>query len=189
AALRTPEFLLVALGDVRGVYPPHPPAPWAGKPDSFNTYDRARAAVVETLADRRAEALKANGDYPTCPARGLAGGALLAFNPMTLHDEAAVYYSCGFFDEEDEPPWDTWLWYINEPGPTFQMVPGKAGPTLRGGWSFPYVVSWVPPRFIKAVHESKDLTSLGTIEWLALIDGPFTRRLRRLGLLDPTQYS
>ncbi|MCA1595580.1 MAG: hypothetical protein LC772_04030, partial [Chloroflexi bacterium] len=86
AALRTRELLWLALYDVHEVFDPQPPPAWAGEPDSFNTYDHARLDVVETVVARRAEALRAGGEYPMGPARGLAGGTLLAFHPMTMQD-------------------------------------------------------------------------------------------------------
>jgi hypothetical protein len=69
------------------------------------------------------------------PARDLAGGRLLFCTSATEsipygHVSAA---SQGFYDEDDLPPWDTWLYYFE---------PDKE--IIGSGYQPEYLLSWVP---------------------------------------------
>ncbi|MCA1595581.1 MAG: hypothetical protein LC772_04035 [Chloroflexi bacterium] len=129
-----------------------------------------------------------SASHPFSPALNLQGGSLLAFVPMTTEDGASEFFSCGFFDEEDEPPWDTWLWYINEEGPTRQQLLDKSGTAVWAALDCPYLVSWVPPQFKASASVGVEKgNSMFSLLWLELVDSPFTRRLRNLGILDPIE--
>ena len=48
------------------------------------------------------------------PIGGLSGGRLVACMPeVNLCDGAAEYSSEGYFDVDNIPPWDTWVWYAS----------------------------------------------------------------------------
>src|SRR5438477_10623316 len=87
-------------------------------------------AIVDSVAEQRALMLRwwSQRSYPIVPADDLVGGKLLLFAPGdSLFDGAAGNETDGFFNDENEPPWDTWLCYAEE-------------------W---YLVSWVPPQLIE----------------------------------------
>ncbi len=72
----------------------------------------------------------------TRPASSLEGGFLLCYEPdQNLADGAAAFSSKGYFDDDNVPPWDTWIAYATEQG--------------RHG----FLVSWVPPAFKKLADE------------------------------------
>jgi uncharacterized protein (TIGR02996 family) len=67
-----------------------------------------RQAIVNTLANKRAELLAGGGWQPQMPYDDLAGGRLLLFDPDgTLSDGAAAAVSHGYLDEDNLPAWDT----------------------------------------------------------------------------------
>jgi hypothetical protein len=88
-----------------------------------------RTNLVEKLAEKRASFLRDLNASPTEPS-DLAGGRLLIYElEFSVHDGASEYMSKGYFDEQDAPPWDTWICY--------------AGPQL---------ISWVPPSLLGLVQ-------------------------------------
>ena len=69
--------------------------------------------IVDTIAAERALLLRRDRYrrfYPTDPAHDLSSGRLLLYAPHdNLADGAAEAETDGFFDTENEPPWDTWI--------------------------------------------------------------------------------
>lgn len=98
----------------------------------------ARHGVVETLVARR-RALSP---------RAVAGadGRLLSFIVEgCFSDRVAETETEGFFDENDLPPWDTWVAFIRESG------------TL---------VSWAPPSFVATVEKAIRTHLVDAYAWL-----------------------
>jgi hypothetical protein len=82
---------------------------------------------------------------------GRIEGRLLSFAPdETLSDGAAEAVSQGFFNVENEPPWDLWLGYVVELG--------------ERRWG--YVVCWIPPTFVQAAADGIDVNPEVCIDWL-----------------------
>ena len=71
----------------------------------------ARVRSVENLVDRRRKLLSASpGSAAAVGARGR--GAVLAFDPEACFFDGVVRAETeNFFDENDLPPWDTWIFY------------------------------------------------------------------------------
>lgn len=90
------------------------------------------------------------------------GGRLLYFDPSTtLSDGAALVQSQGFFDNDNVPPWDTWLCFSDDG----------------------FVVSWVPPGYLDRVDAGVEANPERCIMWAHEADTPFTSLLRTHGLL------
>lgn len=131
-----------------------------------------RQATVNDLAIHRARLL-ADGGLPAAAEGDLAGGRLLLFYPDdTLFDGAAELESGGFFDTENVPAWDTWVWVQDDDRP-------HAGPPASG----PYLVCWVPPHLLAAADAGVRVNPEECIRWAADVDTLLTRRLRAAGLL------
>jgi hypothetical protein len=102
-------------------------------------------------------------------------GRLLLFDPDgTLSDGAASEASNGFFDVDNVPPWDTWVWYAEDRD------------ISKGGWTMfaSYLVAWVPPHALELVEAGIWVNPEECIRWAAAVDTSFTRRLRNAGLLS-----
>ena len=103
----------------------------------------ARAQIVETLADKRAEQLRIEQRYPSTPLMDLGGGRLLLYAPdENLCDGAAQSSSKGFFDVDNIPPWDTWVCFVDR-----------------------YLVSWVPPQLLDLANQGINANPEQCILW------------------------
>jgi hypothetical protein len=97
--------------------------------------------AVEALVTRRTEILQNHAG--SSPLANVDGGKLLLFTPQdSLSDGAATVASNGFFDVDNVPPWDTWLYFD--------------GRTL---------VTWVPPQLISTVQLGIDVNPESWIRW------------------------
>jgi uncharacterized protein (TIGR02996 family) len=129
---------------------------------------REREAIVNALANRRAQLLVAERGHPPSLDNGLAGGRLLLFAPDgTLSDGAAEVESGGFFDADNVPPWDTWVICI---GPAHWRV-------------VPRLVAWAPPAWAHAADAGMAVNPERCVMWAEEIDTVFTRKLRAAELL------
>jgi uncharacterized protein (TIGR02996 family) len=130
--------------------------------------------AVNALANRRAELLAGEVGHAWASRGGLAGGRLLLFDPEgTLSDEAAEANSEGYFDANNIPAWDAWVWYAEEPA------------ARQGDWTMwsSYLVAWVPPRLVELADGGIRVNPEQCIEWASEVDTSLTRRLRAAGLL------
>ncbi len=87
-----------------------------------------RDAIIDVVSRKRAEFLRAEGHYPSEMSCDLAGGRLLMSEDSSVWDGASQAESKGFFDEDDRPPWDTWLCYVQGADYPIAAVPPKATP-------------------------------------------------------------
>jgi hypothetical protein len=95
----------------------------------------SRRSLVDTISDRRAKMLIAAGKLPDTVVEKVAGQRFIVYLPETnLADGAAALVTHGYFDDDNVPPWDTWLMYF----PAHHRQPGK-------------LISWVPPQFTQLV--------------------------------------
>lgn|SRR5574341_1551232 len=146
---------------------------------------RQRIAVVESLAEKRKTLLHHENLPVSEPSTVPGGGRLLYYDPDTnLFDSAAEAASSGFFDGDNRPPWDTWLFYINE-----GRHKTKDGQGKEYVYVCSYLLAWIP-------HQLGDLADYGIrvnpeecIRWasdpglLELSDYQFLRMLNEMTLL------
>lgn len=94
--------------------------------------------AVEKLVQRRAKLIRSMTEVNIIEGRGLL------FAPQdSLSDGAATVQSEGFFDVDNVPAWDTWVYFD--------------GRTL---------LSWVPPQLISKVQSGVDVNPEGCIRWV-----------------------
>lgn len=144
-----------------------------------------RVGVIDDLTRARAAALASTGCAPGAPADDLAGGRLLLFAPdESASDGAAELQTRGFFDGDNTPGWDTWVWSAVDPTRTAENARRATGP---GGWVSigfaDYLVAWAPPELLALVDAGVRINPEGCIAWADEVDTALTRRLRVAGLL------
>ena len=99
-------------------------------------------------------------------ARGLAGGRLLVYFPdADLTDGAAALESGRFFDVFNTPPWNTWVAFATD----------HAAPH---DWNANYLITYVPPVFLKACSAGIAANPEECIVWLEDADVAFREILR-----------
>jgi hypothetical protein len=84
----------------------------------------------------------------------------------------------GFFDANNVPPYDTWVWMVRNVR-TFDCSDGAAGEMEAN-----YLVAWVPPDFVALASAGIDVNPEKCIRWLDTLGDDFVRSLRRLNLLS-----
>ena len=128
--------------------------------------------LVETVCRRRAELLKKqNAQLVYGPAKS---GRLLVFYPdRTLFDGAAERSSEGFFNSNNDPPWDMWV-YFGEDLPSSEPEDDRRH----------FVLSWVPDSYLSIVQRGLDVNPEVCIEWLSDATGRVPAELYRSRLLE-----
>jgi uncharacterized protein (TIGR02996 family) len=134
---------------------------------------KERQDIVTRLASQRVCLLTERVWPDDVKLEEVTGGRLLVFYPdATLSDGVAYGQSGAFFNEENIPPWDTWVMATevsrHEPG-TFSYNS--------------YLVCWVPPKLIEHADHWINLHPLHCIRWASDVDTALTRKLRDAGLL------
>jgi len=131
----------------------------------LNLSPERRATCVANLIDERGFRIHASG--------GLHGtmnsptGKLLLFYPDgSLFDGAAQVASRGFFDNDNIPAWDTWVYY------------GADGSGSRRDCDQTFLVSWIPRQFVPLVNDGIEVNPEGCLEWASARDRLFTRSLK-----------
>ena len=133
---------------------------------------------VFSVSLERSRRLWSLGQRNLPPAASLCGGRLLAYFPDdNLADGVAEAETDGFFDVNNTPPYDTWLWMVRNLR-TFKYADGA-----KGEMDANYLVAWVPPDFIPLASAGVDVNPEKCILWLDTMDDEFVRSLRRLKLL------
>jgi hypothetical protein len=137
----------------------------------FNSGE-ARQSEVERVAAERAQALRILHTYPSMPAHDLAGGALLLFAPDGMMYECyCSVVSDGFLDEADAPPWDTWL-YLIQNEQTVSPREQQRDPGWHPGYD-QYLVSWVPAPFMHLLEAGIQGSSTYCLELMRSRWDPF----------------
>lgn len=141
--------------------------------------------IVDTLARARAQLLHSEHRSPDVAAEHLSGGRLLLYNPWDdLWDGAAEQESMGYFDQHNVPPWDTWVSVLrDEEGGLVRASPRLDTPWRRSWSAYSIVISWVHPEFLDLADAGIVVNPEQCLVWADHLDTPFTRRLRRAGLL------
>jgi hypothetical protein len=134
-----------------------------------------RVAIIDALSTNRYRLLRKDGGCVPGPAQSLAGGRLLLYVPdETLADCGAAEQTRGFFDCDDAPPWDTWLWFIG--------VEDRLSNPDQQWYSLTCLVSWVPPDFIQLVDGGISVCLGDSLRWAKDVDSVFTHQLRASNL-------
>jgi hypothetical protein len=119
-------------------------------------------ARVDDVAERRAELVNQGATDTRAP-----DGRLLVFDPgQSLSDGAAEVETGGLFDEDNTPPWDTWVAYIIE-----QPQRPDAWTTLDS-----YLVCWIPAELVDLVDRAIAVNPEGCLLWADEADTPFLRQ-------------
>lgn len=119
--------------------------------DEMPPLDRWPGLVEQLCRDRSASL----GTDPQT-ARPPGPGRLLVFDPgHTLSDGAARVESEGYFDDDNVPPWDTWVAFVVE------------RPRRPGSWTAfdAYLISYVPAALITTVDRAIAVNPERCIEW------------------------
>lgn len=138
-------------------------------PDSNLDATQYSSSLVETVCRRRAELLK---ERKALLSHELAkGGQLLVFYPgLSLFDGAAELSSDGYFNFNNEPPWDTWVYFGEQ-----SLEPED--------YRF-FLLSWVPKSYLSLAQSGIDANPEGCIEWLTVTTQIIPAKLYSSGLLD-----
>jgi hypothetical protein len=109
---------------------------------------------------------------------GLCGGRLVAYIPsFNLDDGVAEAESNGFFDVNNIPPCDTWVWMV-------QCVSYKEyADRTTSEMETSYLVAWVPPDFIALADAGIRANPESCIRWFEELDDDFVLSLRSMNFL------
>jgi hypothetical protein len=148
-----------------------PPSFWYATRDLLSPI-----SIVEDFMKLRAiELIDWRGESMVkAPADNLAGGRLLAYFPFAnLADCAAEAESGGFFNSDNEPPWDTWLCFLDDAPRLYEH---------DVSYQY-YLISWIPPQFIDVANAGIEVNPEMCIQWASEVESPFVGELRKAGLL------
>lgn len=120
-----------------------------------NSLNRVHAAV-QHVVDCRSKQIVVDHS-----AVALSGGRLLAFFPQhTISDGFAAEESDEFFDRDNVPPWDTWVYFVDD-----------------------FVISFVPSQFLTNAEFGLLTNVEECIIWLSNVDHPFVDMLEAENLV------
>ena len=86
---------------------------------------------------------------------GNAGQLLVFYPALSLFDGASELSSDGYFNSNNEPPWDTWV-YFGETAESLEPVDYRF-----------FLLSWVPNGYLSIAQRGIDANPEGCIEWLS----------------------
>ena len=134
---------------------------------------------VFSVCLERSRRLSSSGRRHLSPVTSLCGGRLLAYFPDdNLADGWAETVSEGFFDVNNIPPYDTWVWMVRNIR-TFEYADHEQGEIEAN-----YLVAWVPPDFMPLASRGVDANPEGCILWLDTLNDEFVQSLRRLSFFQ-----
>ena len=107
--------------------------------------------LVDTVCRRRAELLKER-KTPLLPELAKNGQLIVFYPSLSLSDGAAELSSDGYFNSDNEPPWDTWIYF------------GETQQNSQPDYSF-FLLSWVPTSYAAIAQHGIDANPEGCIEW------------------------
>jgi|SRR6185369_8230227 hypothetical protein len=124
-------------------------------------------STVETVCRRRAEFLKER-KVTLLHDVGKEGQLLVYYPSLSLFDGAAELSSDGYFNSNNEPPWDTWVCFGENPA---SLEPED--------YRF-FLVCWVPKAFLSIAERGIHVNPEGCIEWLSATAHGIPAKLFRL---------
>lgn len=126
--------------------------------------------VVNKLRGKRSELLA--WQQATASSPRVSGGRLLLYYPqLSLSDGAAELATGGFFDVNNEPPWDFWVFCGHD-----EAVPDPQSYST-------YLLSWIPDELIKIADQGIQVNPERCLEWATESPHPFALQLQREGSL------
>ncbi|WFU20342.1 hypothetical protein [Bradyrhizobium sp. CB3481] len=138
----------------------------------------SQSTQVFKVCLERSRRLSVSGRRNLSPVADLCGGRLLAYFPDdNLCCGTAEAESQGFFDVDNIPPYDTWVWMVQNVR-TFAYADG-----VHGEMDANYLVAWVPSDFIQLAGAGLAVNPEACILWLDTLDDGFVRSLRLMGFL------
>jgi len=147
------------------------------KPDVVDLLSQQTQVFSVCLARSRHPSL--SGKRTLSSITGLCGGRLLAYFPENdLADGCAERVSDGFFDVDNIPPYDTWVWMVRNT--RTRKYADHEQPEEEAN----YLVAWVPPDFIPLASCGVDANPEGCILWLDTMNDEFVQSLRRMGFFQ-----
>jgi hypothetical protein len=143
----------------------------------------SRTSRVYGIRVRRSRRLARAGITKLQPAKDLQGGRLILFEPdATASDGAAESISQGYFDVHNVPPFDTWVWYVDEQFNAQEIYEQSVRRSQASLQPSEYLIAWVPSRFLEIVNAGIDVIPEECVSWFDRCDLPFARKLRELGM-------
>jgi len=131
----------------------------------------ARETSVASLIAERRRLIEA-GQEPDVMRRSLPEGKLLLFYPdLSLFEGAAEAASRGFFDSDNVPAWDTWVYC------------GTDGSGSKRNSDEAFLVTWIPREFVPLVNAGIDVNPEECFQWSTKVTRNFTRSLKQAGIL------
>jgi hypothetical protein len=132
--------------------------------------DTNRFQMMDRLLRERGHALRC-GPAPSTsshPAGPLQGGRLLVYFPEdNTCDGGAALATGGYFDDDNVPPWDTWVGMFRE-DPESDLQTEE------------YLIAWVPPVFLDTVARGIEANPERCLQWLEDSTTLMARRLADL---------
>jgi hypothetical protein len=114
--------------------------------------------MINKVVDSRSQLLSATAPGTELDI-DLAGGRLLIhFLDESNHNGATAEITSYYLDNNDTPPWDTWVQaFIPE------SLAHQSPDSVPSAYAF--LISWVPPEFVKAVDEATEAECVGMLMW------------------------
>jgi hypothetical protein len=115
--------------------------------------------MINKVVNSRSQFLKPAKALLTERDIDLGGGRLLIhFLDESNHNGITADITSYFLDNNDTPPWDTWVQAFIPESCTQQSpdaVPSE----------YPFLISWVPPEFLETVNEATESECVGMLMW------------------------
>jgi hypothetical protein len=133
---------------------------------------------VRGVCSSRSMSLWHSGRRDLPAVTGLCGGRLVAYFPNdNLCDGVAKTHSKGFFDFDNIPPFDTWVWWVRN------VRREEYDDHTTSEREVDYLVAWVPPDFVALADAGIRINAEDCIMWLDEVDDNFVRSLRSMNFL------
>jgi hypothetical protein len=114
---------------------------------------------MDQIAEIRADNLRARGAYPSTVGGGLEGGRVMLYFPdEQLADGASAEASGGYFDLDNVPPWDTWMWI-------------EDAPPHAHAWFTWWIATYVPPALVDGAERGRRVNPEQCLQWADLGEG------------------
>jgi hypothetical protein len=142
----------------------------------FYSNDRAiwvqTEMIREVTAQRKAKLAQKNEGRSSSPHLANDGRLLLCAYDYTNHNGATAAETDFFLDENDVPPWDTWVGEVTGLGsaralgiwggawpPTLDSTIGQVAPNQG------LLVCWIPNEFVRIVEQALEIECVGMLCW------------------------
>jgi hypothetical protein len=137
-----------------------------------------RIKTVNNLSEIRAKLLRDVGKYPSKPSNELCNGRLITYDfDRNWCDGAAMAASDSFYDWENAPPWDLWLFYVIEE--VAVRPPESAAEEMKS-----YILAWVPAEWLRFADNGVAVNPERSIFWVEDLDSSFIQILREAGFVQ-----